>query len=298
MTVGLAIPPFAGEPTEIPNQSAGPVAKRFACEYLDEMNTTNPSRSPIERLLAVMSRLRDPQRGCEWDLAQDFASIAPYTLEEAFEVADAIARDDMAELKDELGDLLLQVVFHAQMADEAGHFDFDAVAAAISEKMERRHPHIFGETAPNETAAVRANWEAIKAAERKEKSQRGALDGVALALPALMRAEKLQKRAARVGFDWPDQDGAADKLREEIAEFEQAEDRDHKVEEAGDMLFAMVNWLRKNDIPAEEALRAANRKFERRFAAMEAMAVRDGNAFPDLDLAAQDALWNRVKSEE
>lgn len=245
-----------------------------------------------------MARLRDPDGGCEWDLAQDFASIAPYTLEEAHEVADAIARNDMADLRDELGDLLLQVVFHARMAEEAGHFDFAAVAAGISEKMERRHPHIFGGDALNEAAAVRANWEAIKAAERRDKAQSGALDGVALGLPALLRAEKLQKRAARVGFDWPDTGGAGDKLREEMAEFEEATDPDHRREEAGDMLFAMVNWLRKNGIDAEDALRSANRKFERRFAGMEALAAGRGDDFAALELSAQDALWDEVKREE
>lgn len=260
--------------------------------------TKSADQRPIDRLLSIMARLRDPDGGCEWDLAQDFASIAPYTLEEAFEVSDAIARNDMADLKDELGDLLLQVVFHAQMAKEVGHFDFAAVAETISAKMERRHPHIFGDSEAKDPQAVRANWEAIKAAERRDKAQAGALDGVAMGLPALLRAEKLQKRAARVGFDWPDQDGAADKLREEIAEFESAEDRDHLLEEAGDMLFSMVNWLRKNEISAEDALRAANRKFERRFAAMEAMAERDGSVFSSLDLNDQDALWTRVKSEE
>jgi len=245
-----------------------------------------------------MARLRDPDGGCEWDLAQTFASIAPYTLEEAHEVADAIARDDMADLRDELGDLLLQVVFHARMAEEAGHFDFADVAAGIADKMERRHPHIFGEGAVNETAAVRANWESIKAAERREKAQAGALDGVALGLPALLRAEKLQKRAARVGFDWPDSGGAGDKLREEIAELEAASHPDHRHEEAGDMLFALVNWLRKNGIDAEDALRAANRKFERRFAGMEALAKADGVDFASLELAEQDAIWNQVKREE
>lgn len=262
--------------------------------------TETDRREPeaVNRLLAIMARLRDPEHGCEWDLAQDFASIAPYTLEEAHEVADAIARGDMADLRDELGDLLLQVVFHARMAEEAGHFDFADVAAGIADKMERRHPHIFRDGALIEVSEVRANWEAIKAAERREKAQPGALDGVALGLPALLRAEKLQKRAARVGFDWPDSDGAADKLREEMAEFEQATDSDHRREEAGDMLFAMVNWLRKSGIDAEDALRAANRKFERRFAAMEAIAAGDNVDFADLSLSEQDALWNQVKRED
>ncbi|RVQ69159.1 nucleoside triphosphate pyrophosphohydrolase [Croceicoccus ponticola] len=259
--------------------------------------TESPLR-PIDRLLAIMARLRDREDGCEWDLAQDFRSIAPYTIEEAYEVADAIARHDMTDLRDELGDLLLQVVFHSRMAEEAGHFDFQTVATGISEKMERRHPHIFGEVAPKDVTAVRANWEAIKAAERQGKAQVGALDGVAMGLPALLRAEKLQKRAARVGFDWPDAVGAGDKLREEIGEFEDAEDAAHRLEEAGDMLFAMVNWLRKHDITAEDALLAANRKFERRFRGMEVMAIAAGEDFASLDLSAQDGLWNRVKSEE
>lgn len=254
--------------------------------------------SAIDRLVAIMAQLRNPDGGCEWDLAQTFATIAPYTLEEAYEVADAIARDDMSDLKDELGDLLLQVVFHARMAEELGHFDFNGVADAISDKMERRHPHIFGSSEDGSTAAVREKWEAIKAAERKDKAQNGALDGVALGLPGLLRAEKLQKRAARVGFDWPDQDGAADKLREEIAEFECATSDEERLEEAGDMLFAMVNWLRKNGIAAEDALRAANAKFERRFAGMEQLAAQSGDDFAALDLTSQDALWNAVKSEE
>ena len=252
----------------------------------------------IDRLVAIMAQLRNPDGGCEWDLAQTFATIAPYTLEEAYEVADAIAREDMADLKDELGDLLLQVVFHARMAEELGHFDFADVANAISDKMERRHPHIFGSSKDGSTAAVREKWEALKAAERKDKAQNGALDGVALGLPALLRAEKLQKRAARVGFDWPNQDGAADKLREEIAEFEDATSDEERLEEAGDMLFAMVNWLRKNGIAAEDALRAANAKFERRFAGMERLAAQSGDDFAALDLTSQDALWNAVKSEE
>lgn len=254
--------------------------------------------SPIDRLVAIMAQLRDPDGGCEWDLAQTFATIAPYTLEEAYEVADAIARDDMADLKDELGDLLLQVVFHSRMAEEMGQFDLGDVADAISDKMERRHPHIFGDVTDGSASAVRQKWEAIKAAERIDKAQTGALDGVALGLPGLLRAEKLQKRAARVGFDWPDQDGAADKLREEIAEFEEATEDAHRLEEAGDMLFAMVNWLRKNGIAAEDALRAANAKFERRFAAMEQLAEQAGEEFGQLDLTQQDALWNAVKSKE
>lgn len=256
------------------------------------------NRAPIDRLLSIMAQLRNPVSGCEWDLAQDFASIAPYTLEEAHEVADAIARDAMDELKDELGDLLLQVVFHARMAEEKGLFTFDDVADAISAKMERRHPHIFGESTKTDSETVRANWEKLKAEERAQKDQTGALDGVALGLPGLLRAEKLQKRAARVGFDWPDESGAADKLHEEIDEFTEATSEADRLEEAGDLLFAAVNWLRKQGIAAEDAMRAANRKFERRFAGMEALADEDRVEFSSLDLNEQEALWNRVKASE
>ncbi len=224
---------------------------------------------PIDRLLAIMARLRNPERGCGWDLAQDFASIAPYTIEEAYEVADAIARKDMAELRDELGDLLFQVVFHARMAEEAGHFAFADVAAAISNKMEARHPHIFAAAGGT---MDEARWEDLKAQERSAKGVASALDGVALTLPALMRAEKLQKRAARTGFDWPDPSGSEAKIAEEIDELKTATTHEHKVEEAGDLIFAVVNYVRAHGISAEEALRAANAKFERRFRAMEDLA--------------------------
>lgn len=247
---------------------------------------------PLDRLLAIMARLRDPALGCEWDLAQDFASIAPYTIEEAYEVADAIARDDMADLRDELGDLLLQVVFHARMAEEAGHFAFADVAAAISDKMEARHPHIFAAAGGT---MDEARWEGIKADERASKGISSALDGVALALPALMRAQKLQKRAARTGFDWPDPSGSEAKIAEEIAELNTAPDDKAKFEEAGDLLFATVNFVRAHGISAEDALRAANAKFERRFRAMEELA---GPTFPTLALEAQEALWHQVKKAE
>ncbi len=246
--------------------------------------------SPVARLLAIMARLRDPVTGCEWDSVQTFETIAPYTIEEAYEVDDAIRRGDMAELKDELGDLLLQVVFHARMAEESGQFDFHDVAAAIADKMERRHPHLFG-------AADQGGhhlWEQIKAEERGAKGHESALDGIAAALPALMRAEKLQKRAARTGFDWPDPSGARAKIDEELAEVEAAAP-DGRAEEIGDLLFAVVNWARKLGIDAENALRAANAKFERRFRAMETEA---GPAFPTLGLDAQEELWQRVKSGE
>ncbi|MDP5102951.1 MAG: nucleoside triphosphate pyrophosphohydrolase, partial [Erythrobacter sp.] len=215
----------------------------------------------IARLLAIMARLRDPQTGCEWDLAQDFASIAPYTIEEAYEVADAIARNDTSDLKDELGDLLLQVVFHARMAEESGLFAFADVAAAISAKMESRHPHIFGTA---DGTMDEAQWEDLKANERAAKGISSALDGVALALPALMRAQKLQKRAARTGFDWPDPSGSEAKIYEELEELKTAPSDLAKFEEAGDLLFAVVNFVRAHGISAEDALRAANAKFERR----------------------------------
>lgn len=247
----------------------------------------------IERLVAIMARLRDPVSGCEWDVAQDFASIAPYTIEEAYEVADAIARDDLVDLKDELGDLLLQVVFHARIAEEAGAFALPDVVAAISDKMERRHPHIFGDRAEGGHHL----WEQIKAEERAAKGEAdaptGALDGVALGLPALLRAEKLQKRAARVGFDWPDADGARAKVDEELAEVEDAATPAEVEEEIGDLLFSVVNWARKLGVNAEAALRDANAKFERRFAAMEALA---GDGFQDLSLDQKEAVWQAIKS--
>lgn len=249
-------------------------------------------QSPIDRLLAIMARLRDPDQGCEWDLAQDFASVAPYTIEEAYEVADAIARNDMTDLRDELGDLLLQVVFHARMAEEAGHFAFADVAAAISDKMETRHPHIFADAGGSMNEA---RWEDLKADERAAKGVVSALDGVALALPALMRAEKLQKRAARTGFDWPDPSGSESKIVEEIEELKTTSTPDDKVEEAGDLLFAVVNFVRAHGISAEEALRAANLKFERRFRGMEKIA---GTDFPALSLDAQEELWQQVKKAE
>ena len=257
----------------------------------------DPANTPLDRLLTIMARLRDPQRGCEWDLTQSFATIAPYTIEEAYEVADAIARDDLAALKDELGDLLLQVVFHSRIAEEAGHFAFADVAAAISDKMEARHPHIFG-NAVDVGQSREDRWERLKAEERAAKGAESALDGVALALPALLRAEKLQKRAARVGFDWPDTQGPADKLAEGIDELAAARTETERAEEAGDLLFAAVNLVRAYGVPAEDALRAANAKFERRFKAMEALAAQRGLDFTTLSLDQQDALWSDVKASE
>ncbi|MXP14110.1 nucleoside triphosphate pyrophosphohydrolase [Altererythrobacter confluentis] len=253
----------------------------------------------LNRLLAIMATLRDPDEGCEWDRAQNFASIAPYTIEEAYEVADAIERGAMEELREELGDLLLQVVFHARMAEEMGLFAFDDVARAISEKMENRHPHIFGD----ETGTMReSRWETLKAAEREAKGATSAMDGVARALPALLRADKLQKRAARDGFDWPDTDGPAAKLHEEMLELAEAPD-DKQVEEAGDLLFAAVNLVRAYGIAPEAALRAANDKFERRYRSMEALAGADpetgsNTRFDALSLTEQEALWQQVKKTE
>ncbi len=243
-----------------------------------------PADAGIAKLRAIMEQLRDPTGGCSWDQAQTFATIAPYTIEESYEVADAIARDDMAALCDELGDLQLQVVYHAQIAAERGAFDLDDVLRAISDKMIRRHPHVFGDT-PSD------GWETIKARERPAG---GALDGVARALPALLRAEKLQRRAARTGFDWPDPTGPRQKVVEELSEVEQADDP-ARAAELGDLLFAVVNWARHLGIDPEAALRDACDKFERRFAAMEALA---GGEFPALDLAAKDRLWDQVKLAE
>ncbi len=254
----------------------------------------NLAPNGIARLLGIMARLRDPQSGCEWDIAQNFSSIAPYTIEEAYEVADAIARGDLPALREELGDLLLQVVFHAQMAQELGAFDFTAVADAISDKMEARHPHIFG--GEDDAGQSRENrWEARKAAERAAKGAPGALDGVALALPALMRAEKLQKRAARTGFDWPDVAGPHAKVLEEMDELSGASTDTERLEEAGDLLFAVVNLVRRYGVAPEDALRHANAKFERRFQAMETLAH---GAFAALSLDQQEDLWQAVKSAE
>lgn len=244
----------------------------------------------IERIVAIMALLRDPDGGCEWDRAQTFATIAPYTIEEAYEVADAIDRADMVDLKDELGDLLLQVIFHSRIAEEAGLFGLADVVDAISDKMERRHPHIF---ATAETGG-HALWEQIKAAERKSATaDAGALHGVARGLPALMRAEKLQKRAARVGFDWPDASGPRAKIDEELAEIELATGSDRE-EEVGDLLFSVVNWARHLGIDAETALRHANAKFERRFAAMEAAEP----GFEVLPLPDKERAWERAKDAE
>ncbi len=256
----------------------------------------------IARLVAIMSRLRDPERGCPWDLEQDFASIAPYTIEEAYEVADAIDRQDWAELKGELGDLLFQSVFHAQMASERGLFSFDDVANTMSDKMVARHPHVFGAESRDKSAGQQtADWERIKAAERAGKAQKGVLDGVALGLPALMRAVKLQKRAARVGFDWPDDGQVLDKLAEELTELREARatlSQAEVTEEFGDLLFVMANLSRHWDIDPEAALRGANAKFTRRFAHIEARLAAEGRSPAESDLTEMDALWNEARRQD
>jgi len=258
--------------------------------------------SPVDRLNAIMVRLRDPERGCPWDVEQTFQTIAPYTLEEAYEVADAIERGDWDDLKSELGDLLFQVVFHARMAEEQGLFAFDDVANAIADKLERRHPHVFGdEAAKADGAAQKARWEDIKAGERKAKSRHGALDDVPVGLPALARAAKLTKRAARVGFDWPSTDEVFDKFVEEVAELRAeiaAGDLEKARGEVGDLLFVMANLARKLGVEPEDALRGANAKFVRRFAFIEAELARDDRTPEQSDLAEMDALWDAAKAAE
>ena len=244
---------------------------------------------PLERLREIMRRLRDPVSGCEWDTVQTFETIAPYTIEEAYEVADAIARGDMDALSDELGDLQLQVVFHAQMAEEAGLFTLEDVLKRICDKMERRHPHIFG----NAEHGGYHLWEKIKADERSANPDKSALAGVALALPALERAAKLQRRAARVGFDWPDVAGPRAKIDEELAELDAETEHDRKLEELGDLLFAVVNLARHLNVEPEAALREANHKFEQRFRAIET-----APGFADLPLDDKEALWARVKKAQ
>jgi len=244
---------------------------------------------PLERLRQIMRKLRDPVSGCEWDTVQTFETIAPYTIEEAYEVADAIARKDIDALADELGDLQLQVVFHAQMAEEAGLFTLEDVLNRISDKMQRRHPHIFGDA----EHGGHHLWEIIKAEERAANPDKSALAGVALALPALERAAKLQRRAARTGFDWPDVSGPRAKIDEELAELEAETDHDRKLDELGDLLFAVVNLARHLNIEPEAALREANRKFEQRFRAIE---LEPG--FAEMPLDEKEALWTRAKKAQ
>jgi ATP diphosphatase len=249
-----------------------------------------PSDAPsLAELVAIMARLRDPQNGCEWDRAQDFDTIAPYTIEEAYEVADAIQRRDMAALKDELGDLQLQVVYHARMAEEIGAFAISDVIDAICDKMVRRHPHIFGD------AEQSPGWEALKAAEREKNQDESALAGVALALPALKRAEKIQRRAARVGFDWPDSQGPLLKIDEELGEIERAQNDVERAAEVGDLLFAVVNYARHLEVNPETALREATAKFERRFRRVEEIADRPLN---DMNIDELEELWQRAKKQD
>ncbi|WP_376696339.1 nucleoside triphosphate pyrophosphohydrolase [Wenzhouxiangella sp. EGI_FJ10305] len=258
-------------------------------------------RNAIDRLTDIMARLRDPERGCPWDVEQTFRTIAPYTVEEAHEVADAIERADFEDLRDELGDLLFQVVFHARMAEEQSLFGFDDVVEAISDKLVRRHPHVFGDASFNNVEEQTANWEDIKAAERAEKGQadESLLDGVSRGLPALRRAVKLQKRAARVGFDWPDPDPIFDKLREEAEELRAAlanEDVDNIEEEIGDLLFVITNLARKLDVDPGAALRRCNHKFERRFRTMEEMARDRAIDLADLDHDELEAVYEAAKA--
>ena len=256
----------------------------------------------MPRLLEIMRRLRDPDTGCPWDIEQTFATIAPYTIEEAYEVADAIERQSWDELKGELGDLLFQSVFHAQMADEAGHFDFNDVADTMSDKMVARHPHVFGDENRDKSAEQQTrDWETIKAAERAEKQQQGTLDGVAVGLPALLRAMKLQKRAARVGFDWPQTDQVLDKIVEESRELVEARDtlpHDKIEEEMGDLLFVMANLARHLKIDPEAALRRANAKFVRRFEYVEDALAKLGKLPEQSSLEEMDAFWNEIRLRE
>lgn len=267
----------------------------------------NAPAAALLNLLTLMAQLRDPDTGCPWDVQQDFASIAPYTIEEAYEVADAIARGDIADLRDELGDLLLQVVFHARIAEEAGHFDFTAVAAAISDKLVRRHPHVFGDQGKISAATQSASWESLKAAERAANAAakgrpESVLDGVPLPFPALLRAYKLQRRAARVGFDWPELAPVAAKVEEEwaelTAEIDNAGDQARLTEEVGDLLFAVVNLARHLEIDPEAALRAGNAKFERRFRAVEDGFREKGRQMAAASLEDMEVLWNAAKASE
>jgi len=255
----------------------------------------------LSPLLAIMARLRDPERGCPWDREQDFASIAPYTIEEAYEVDEAIRAGDLDALRDELGDLLFQTVFHARMAEECGAFDFDDVIASVVDKMVRRHPHVFGGADIQTAEAQTVSWEALKASERKHKAKAGVLDDVPAALPALMRAQKLQKRAARVGFDWPSSDEVLAKISEEaheLAEAAKSGDPEQIADEIGDLIFVAVNLARKLGADAEEALRRTNAKFERRFRFIEQELEKRGKMPAESTLEEMDALWNAAKAAE
>ena len=283
-------------------QNATPPPHRHRVEDLPDVGPDVGPERGIERLLAIMACLRDPDGGCPWDIEQSFATIAPYTIEEAYEVADAIDRQDWRALEGELGDLLLQSVYHAQLGEEAGHFTFASIVAKISDKMIARHPHVFGDESRDKSAGQQtADWEKIKAAERAENPAHGALGGVAQNLPALMRAVKLQNRAARVGFDWDDVTDVLAKISEETSELIEARAElgpDAVAEEFGDLLFAMANLGRHMGVDAEQALRGANAKFTRRFAGVEARLAAKGLRPEDSNLAQMDALWDQVKAAE
>lgn len=256
----------------------------------------------IERLLTIMRQLRDPEQGCPWDLAQTYRSIVPHTLEEAYEVADAIERGDFAELRDELGDLLFQVVFYAQLASEEERFDFDAIATAIADKLERRHPHVFGDMHHDDEQQQTRHWEALKAEERAQKSttdRQSQLDGIARSLPALSLAQKLQKRAGQVGFDWPDYTGVIAKVEEELDELKQDwSDLDRREDELGDLLFSVVNLARHAGCDPEQALRRASRKFERRFRDMEAACHAQQRSLEQCSAEELDAHWRAIKQSD
>src|SRR5690625_1237433 len=261
-----------------------------------------PSKAAIDRLLEVMGRLRDPVYGCPWDARQTLESLAPYAIEEAYEVYDAIARKDRSEIREELGDLLLQVVFHARIAEEEGSFTFEEVAEAITRKLIERHPHVFGEITYESHGAQSRGWEDIKAAERAAKGESGVLDGLPLALPALLRAVKLQRRAAKVGFDWPALEPVLQKIYEELgelrAEIEGFQQRERLQDELGDLLFSVVNLARHLDLEPEEALRHANRKFEDRFRSLEEEITADGAMIEDCDIDRLEEAWQRAKRKE
>lgn len=262
-------------------------------------DTTPDAARQMTRLIAIMARLRDPETGCPWDIEQDFRTIAPYTIEEAYEVADAIERQAWGELEGELGDLLLQTVYHTQMGQEAGLFDFASVARAIADKMVARHPHVFGDESRDKSADQQTqDWERIKAAERAAKAQGRVLDGVAAGLPALLRAVKLQKRAARVGFDWPEVGQVLEKVAEEAREVAAARTPDDREEEIGDLLFVVANLARWLDVDPEAALRRANAKFTRRFNVIEDELAARGKTPAQSDLAEMDAIWNAVRAAD
>lgn len=261
------------------------------------------SQSPIERLLSITHRLRDPQKGCPWDQEQTFATIAPHTLEETYEVLDAIGREDYNDLRQELGDLLFQVVFYTQMAKEQALFDFTDVCQAINDKLIRRHPHVFGDVNVTNSSEVLEKWEQYKQIERSDKSQHSALDDIPQALPALMRAHKIQQRCASVGFDWPSQEGVIDKVHEEIDEIvhelrQEVVDKQKLAEELGDLLFTVVNLTRHMGFKAETVLQSANRKFERRFRQLEQDIAAQGHTVQEVSLEVMEMAWQQIKAQE